>query len=60
MSLRQDILDLLREESYPINEVITDALADFLAIVEDEVENMERDLVLDEDVMEDIDEEDLE
>ncbi|MFW5828824.1 MAG: hypothetical protein ACOCXA_01065 [Planctomycetota bacterium] len=58
MSLRQDILELLRAENYPINEVITDALGDFIQIVEDEAESMERDLV-DEDEVEDLDESDL-
>jgi hypothetical protein len=45
MSLRQDILELLREENYPINEIVTDALADFLAVLEDEVEKIDRDMV---------------
>lgn len=55
MSLRDDILELLRAENYPINEVVTDALADFIAVVDDELENLDRDLLDEDDDDDDID-----
>jgi enamine deaminase RidA (YjgF/YER057c/UK114 family) len=43
MSLEQDILRLLKEEGYRVNEAIRDALDDFLTILEDEGEEMTED-----------------
>lgn len=44
MALEQDILKLLREEGYRINEAIRDALDDFLSVVEEEGDEMVEDL----------------
>ena len=39
MSLQEEILSLLSSEGYPTNEVILDALSDFVSVVEDEMES---------------------
>ena len=43
MSLQDEILSILKSEGYPTNEVILDALADFVSVVEDESEGLEDD-----------------
>ena len=43
MSLAEEIVSLIKEEGLKINDVITDALAEFLGVVEDENEAMEGD-----------------
>ena len=43
MSLQEDILGLLQSEGYPSTEVILDALNDFVAVVQDEMESHDRD-----------------
>lgn len=49
MSLQEEILSLLSSEGYPTNEVILDALSDFVSVVEDEMESREDDEDLDDD-----------
>lgn len=44
MSLESDILKLLRSEGYQITEAIRDALDDFIAIVEEEGDDLAEDL----------------
>ena len=44
MGLEEDIIKLLKSEGHRINEVIRDALDDFLTTVEEENEDMEDDL----------------
>ena len=41
MSLSQQIMSLLKEEGYKVNEAVRDALADFLDVVEEETEGVE-------------------
>lgn len=43
MSLQEDILGILKSEGYPTNEVIMDAMIEFIAVIEDEAEGMEVD-----------------
>ena len=47
MSLQEDILSLLRSEGYPTNEVILDALIDFISVVDDEMDSHDNDEDLD-------------
>ena len=49
MSLKDDILSVLTSEGYLTNEVILDALADFIGVVEDEMESHDSDSDLDDD-----------
>ena len=49
MSLKDDILSVLTSEGYLTNEVILDALADFIGVVEDEMESHDTDRDLDDD-----------
>lgn len=44
MSLSQDIMNLLSDEGYKINEAIREALNDFVTIVEEEADAMSEDL----------------
>ena len=44
MGLASNILGLLNDEGYRINEAIKDALDDFLIVVEEEGEDMAEDL----------------
>ncbi len=53
MALSNEILRLLRDEGYRINEAISDALDEFLALVEEENETIDEHLDDDE---EDVDE----
>jgi len=57
MALEDDILKLLKAEGYRVNEAIRDALDDFIAAVEDEMEALEAGLDDEEDEDEDEDEE---
>ncbi|NRA37135.1 MAG: hypothetical protein HRU15_03260 [Planctomycetes bacterium] len=41
MSLQEDILTILKTEGYPTNEVIIDAMNEFIAVIEDEAEGMD-------------------
>ncbi len=43
MSLHEDIVNLLQSDGYPTTEVILDALADFVAVVQEEMESVEHD-----------------
>lgn len=43
MALSEDILSLLREEGYKVNESVIEALNDFITIVEEETEGMDED-----------------
>lgn len=40
-SVRDDILKLLREEGWRVNETVRDALAEFLEIVEEEMDGLD-------------------
>jgi hypothetical protein len=44
MSLKTDILKILRDEGYRLNEAIDDALDEFITIVEEETEGAEDDM----------------
>ena len=44
MALEEDILKLLKAEGYRVNEVIRDALDDFVSIIDDEMEALEKGL----------------
>lgn len=48
MALASDILRMLKDEGYRTNEVIQDALDEFLSVVEDENEGMDDDIAEDE------------
>ena len=43
MAIKDDILRLLRDEGYRLNEAVTDALDEFLTVVEDEAEGEDDD-----------------
>ncbi len=57
MALEDDILKLLKAEGYRVNEAIRDALDDFVAAIEDEMEALEAGLDDEDDDEEDDDEE---
>lgn len=57
MALEDDILKLLKAEGYRVNEAIRDALDDFVAAIEDEMEALEAGLDDDEEEEDDDDEE---
>lgn len=44
MSLKSDILKLLKEEGYRINEAVDDAIDEMITVVEDEMEGVEDDM----------------
>ena len=44
MSLKSEILKLLKEEGYRLNEAVDDALDEFITIVEEETEGVEDDM----------------
>ena len=44
MGLKTEILKLLREEGYRLNEAVDDALDEFLDIVEEETEGIDEDM----------------
>lgn len=44
MSLHEEVMNLLKAEGYPVdNEVIQDAVADFVTAVEEEMESHDQD-----------------
>jgi len=57
MALEEDILKLLKAEGYRVNEVIRDALDDFVSIIDDEMEALEKGLEDDGDDEDDEDDE---
>jgi len=44
MSLKSEILKLLKEEGYRLNEAVDDALNEFITIIEEETEGLEDDM----------------
>ncbi len=40
MSLSEDIMELLRDDGYQINEAVEDAIKDFVQVVEEEADNL--------------------
>jgi hypothetical protein len=56
MGLEEDIIKLLKNEGFKINEAIRDALDEFVDIVDEENEDMDEDLEDDDDEEEEEDE----
>lgn len=44
MSLKSEIVKLLQDEGYRINEAVDDAIDEFLTVVEEETEGVEDDM----------------
>lgn len=44
MSLKTEILKLLREEGYRMNEAVDDALDEFITVLEDETDGLDEDM----------------
>lgn len=44
MSLKSEIVKLLREEGYRVNEAVDDAVDELITIVEDEMDGAEEDM----------------